>query len=89
MFARSKRLQPVSTASWAGIRLPTNLGAQVPPPVSPGQGRLAMPFDALRFQYACAVKAGLVERSLLASSQLERALDTLEKLILGPLARQR
>jgi hypothetical protein len=48
-----------------------------------------MPFDALRFQYACAVKAGLVERSLLASSQLERALDTLEKLILGPLARQR
>ena len=89
MFARSKRLQPASPAPWAGIRLPAHVAAYGPPPVSPGQGRLAMPFDALRFQYACAVKAGLVERSLLASSQLERALDTLEKLILGPLARQR
>ena len=48
-----------------------------------------MPFDALRFQYAGAVMAGLVQRSILASGKLERALDALENLILGPLARQR
>jgi len=54
-----------------------------------GQGLLAMPFDALRFQYAGAVMAGLAQRSILASGKLERALDALEKLILGPLARQR
>ncbi len=48
-----------------------------------------MPFDALRFQYAGVVMAGLAQRSLLASGQSERALDALEKLVLGPLARQR
>ncbi len=58
-------------------------------PVSAGQGLLAMPFDTLRFQYASAVMAGLVPRSLLASGRLERTLDALEKLVLGPLARQR
>ena len=54
-----------------------------------GQAFLTVPFDAMRFQYASAVMAGLVQRSIIASAQLERALDTLEKLILGPLARQR
>jgi hypothetical protein len=53
------------------------------------QAYLTMPFDAMRFQYAGAVMAGLVQRSIVASGQLERTLDTLEKLILGPLARQR
>ena len=48
-----------------------------------------MPFAALRVQYASAVMAGLVQRSILASGRLERALDALEKLILGQLARQR
>jgi hypothetical protein len=48
-----------------------------------------MPFDTLRFQYASAVMAGLVPRSLLASGRMERTLDALEKLVLGPLARQR
>jgi len=54
-----------------------------------GQGLLAMPFDALRVQYATAVVAGLTQRSLLDSGKWERALDALEKLVLGPLARQR
>lgn len=54
-----------------------------------GQAFLAMPFDALRFQYASAVKAGLVPRSILASAKAEQLIDRLEKLILGPLARQR
>ena len=58
-------------------------------PLHVGQGLLAMPFEALRFQYASAVTAGLVPRSILASGKLERALDVLEKLVLGPLARQR
>jgi hypothetical protein len=48
-----------------------------------------MPFDALRFQYASAVKAGLLPRSILASARAEQLIDRLEKLILGPLARQR
>ncbi len=48
-----------------------------------------MPFDALRFQYASAVVAGLARRSIVASGKLERALDAVEKLTLGPLARQR
>jgi hypothetical protein len=58
-------------------------------PIGGGQGLLAMPFDALRVQYASVVKAGLAQRSLLASGHLERTLDALEKLVLGPLARQR
>lgn len=48
-----------------------------------------MPFDALRFQYAGAVIGGVAPRSLIASGQWERALDAMEKLVLGPLARQR
>lgn len=57
--------------------------------ISGGRGLLAMPFDALRVQYASVVKAGLARRSLLASGSFERTIDALEKLILGPLARQR
>jgi len=56
-----------------------------------GTGRvlLSMPFDTLRFQYAGAVMAGLVPRSILASAKSERAIDLLEKLALGPAARRR
>ena len=54
-----------------------------------GQACMSMPFDALRFQYASAVMSGLVPRSILGSAQSERVIDRLEKLILGPLARQR
>jgi len=54
-----------------------------------GQPFLAMPFDAMRMQYAGAVNAGLTRRSILASAKLEQTLDRLERLILGPLARQR
>jgi hypothetical protein len=57
--------------------------------VGAGQAFLAMPFDALRFQYASAVTAGLVPRSILASGRSERSIDLLEKIMLGPNARQR
>lgn len=33
--------------------------------------------------------AGLVQRSIVDAGKLERALDAVEKLVLGPLARQR
>lgn len=49
----------------------------------------AMPFDALRAQYASAVKAGWVERSMLAARDFERAVSAMEQLTLGPLARRR
>ena len=48
---------------------------------------LALPFDVVRAQYAAAVNAGLVERSMIASSRFERTLVKLERLVLGPFAR--
>lgn len=48
----------------------------------------ALPFDALRSQYADAVHAGFIERSLLASARFERALAGMEQWMLGPLARR-
>jgi hypothetical protein len=49
---------------------------------------LALPFDTMRAQYAAAVDAGIVERSLIASSRFERTLGMLERFVLGPLARR-
>ena len=53
------------------------------------QRLLSLLFDILRAQYASVVMAGLAPRSLIASGYGERALAVLEKLVLGPLARQR
>ena len=47
-----------------------------------------LPFDTARAQYAWAVQAGLVKRSLLASRDFERSLGALEQLTCGALARQ-
>jgi hypothetical protein len=52
-----------------------------------GKAIAALPFDALRTQYANAVKAGLVQNSMLASRDFEHALGALERVTLGPLAR--
>uniref|UniRef100_E6PTE6 Uncharacterized protein n=1 Tax=mine drainage metagenome TaxID=410659 RepID=E6PTE6_9ZZZZ len=49
---------------------------------------LRAPFDAMRQQYASAVHAGLIERSLLASARFERKLGALERATLGPWARR-
>ena len=49
---------------------------------------LALPFDAVRAQYGRAVQVGLIERSMLGGRDFERALGSLEKLILGPWARR-
>lgn len=47
-----------------------------------------LPFDMAREQYAKAVQAGLIERSMLHWAKFERQLDLLEKMTLGPWARR-
>jgi hypothetical protein len=49
---------------------------------------LALPFDMAREQYAKSVRAGLVERSMIASARFERALSALELYTLGFMARR-
>ena len=46
------------------------------------------PFDAVRALHAGWVQAGWAKPSIIASGRLERMLDALEKLTLGPLARR-
>jgi hypothetical protein len=53
-----------------------------------GKLAFALPFDALRAQYAGAVVAGWLPRSLIASGRFERALGLMEAATLGPLARR-
>lgn len=52
-----------------------------------GSDVMALPFDIARDQYASAVRAGLIERSLLASARFGQTLNALERLTLGPWAR--
>lgn len=49
---------------------------------------LALPFDVAREQYAKSVRAGLVERSMIASARFERWLSALELFTLGAMARR-
>lgn len=49
---------------------------------------LALPFDMAREQYAKSVRAGLVERSLIASARVEHAISALEQFTLGCMARR-
>jgi hypothetical protein len=53
-----------------------------------GSDVMALPFDIARDQYAWAVRAGLIERSLLASAQFGQTLNAWERLTLGPWARR-
>ncbi|OYU45524.1 MAG: hypothetical protein CFE44_07030 [Burkholderiales bacterium PBB4] len=53
------------------------------------QTALCWPFDLARHNYAAAVRAGLIERSMLASAQFGRLLYQLELVALGPFARVR
>jgi hypothetical protein len=50
---------------------------------------LAAPFDFARDVHAQAVKAGIIERSMLESAKFEYQLDALEHLLLGMFARTR
>lgn len=49
---------------------------------------LALPFDMARVHYATAVRAGIIEQSLIAGAKFERMLSSMEKATLGPWARQ-
>ncbi|MDE3105452.1 MAG: hypothetical protein KGK08_09790 [Acidobacteriota bacterium] len=66
---------------------PAPIEAAVASAVSVGKHALQWPFDTMRDQYANAVRAGLVERSLIASAQFERKVAVLEQSLLGPCAR--
>lgn len=50
---------------------------------------LALPFDLARELYAKSVRAGLLERSLIASARFEQTISALEWFTLGFLARRR
>jgi hypothetical protein len=53
-----------------------------------GSDVLALPFDMAREQYARSVRAGLVERSLIASAKFEHLVSALEQFTLGGMARR-
>ena len=50
---------------------------------------MAVPFDLARESYASAVRAGLIQRSLLGSARFGQMLNALELVTLGPWARRR
>jgi hypothetical protein len=56
--------------------------------VALGQSLCGLPFDAVRAQYAGAVRAGLIQRSMLASRDFERAVRHWERLACGLLLRR-
>ena len=49
---------------------------------------VTMPFDGARRLYAIAAQTGLIEKSMLANRDFERALTSMEALMLGPWARR-
>ncbi len=49
----------------------------------------ALPFDALRAQYASAVRCGAMPASMLEAGRFERGVAGWEQLLLGPWARER
>lgn len=51
------------------------------------QTLMGLPFDLMRAQYAAAARAGLVQRSMLASSRFDHAVTALEQLSYGAFAR--
>jgi hypothetical protein len=53
-----------------------------------GSSVLALPFDMAREQYAKSVRAGLVERSMIASARFEHVISALEQFTLGGMARR-
>ena len=53
------------------------------------QAVLCLPFDLARLHYAEAVRAGVIERSLLASARFGKLLNGIEVMALGPYARSR
>jgi hypothetical protein len=53
-----------------------------------GSDVLALPFDMAREHYVKLVRAGWVERSLLASARFEKSISAMERFTLGAMARR-
>jgi hypothetical protein len=53
-----------------------------------GSEFMALPFDMAREQYAKSVRAGLVERSMIASARYGQVISALERCMLGAMARR-
>jgi hypothetical protein len=70
-----------ANAEWNASRVALDTGGVV-------MQALALPFDEARAQYARGVKAGLIQRSMLAHRDFERWLGATERLLLGPWARR-
>jgi hypothetical protein len=64
-----------------------DISRQVTDATSLAMDVLGLPFDMARAQYARAVQAGLIERSMLASRDFSRTVGAWEQLTLGPWAR--
>ncbi len=71
----------------AAVRSPDGVAPALAEMARLGSDYLALPFDVAREQYAKSVRAGLVERSLIASARFEHVLSAMESLMLGCLAR--
>lgn len=68
--------------------LPLPIHPVSPPALQAGMNLLGLPFDAVRLHYAACVQAGLVRRSMLEARDFEHTLTAMERLTLGPWARQ-
>ena len=81
---------PIACAGFScapGLMAPEDIIASAGAVEKVSRGLFGLPFDAMRVQYANAVRAGLIERSLLASSRFDHAVTALEQMAYGPFAR--
>lgn len=78
----------VACRSAIAVPQAASFGQSLERSIRAGKLAFALPFDALRAQYAGAVVAGWLPRSLIASGRFERALGVMEAATLGPLARR-
>ncbi len=67
---------------------PSSLAEAAAETLRPMAQALAFPFDVVRSLYSKAVQMGLIERSMLAGREFERALGAVERFALGPWARR-
>jgi hypothetical protein len=78
---------PIPGLATFDVGHPVDMTRQVSDATGLAMDVLGLPFDIARAQYARAVQAGLIERSMLASRDFSRTMGALEQLTLGPWAR--
>ncbi len=80
-----------ATAVWVGAQRPAGQAWLVETLMAAWTASTAiaaLPFDTLRANHASAVRAGLVQNSMLASRDFEHVVVALEQMALGPMARR-